>query len=101
MSNLVFAGIVFRQIYGKKLNPHQSRENRARQTRTIARVLVSVSIAATVFIALNVALAAFDLRDFQAAAHSIYFQLLAVISFQTYLLQHSDFDVYKEHLLIT
>jgi hypothetical protein len=55
LANLFLAGIIFRNIYGKKLNPHQAHQDRVRQVQTIARVLVSVSIAATVFVALNIA----------------------------------------------
>ncbi len=69
--------------------------------RTVVHTMVFVSIAATVFIALVVALAAFELRVFQPTAQSVYFQLLAVISFRVYLVNYSSFDVYKEDPLAT
>ncbi len=99
--NLVFAAVAFRQIYGKKLNPHQAPEDRITQIETVVNTLAFVSVAATVFIALNVALAAFDLRAYQPVAHSLYFQLLAVVCFRVYRVYSSNFEVYKEDPLAT
>ncbi len=101
IANVFFAGIAFRQIYGKKLNPHQAFEDRARQIRTVVHTMVFVSIAATVFIALAIVLAAFDSRVFQPPAQSVYFQLLAVVSFRVYLVNYSNFEVYREDPLAT
>jgi hypothetical protein len=95
IANLIFAGMLYRQIYGKKLNPHQSTVDRMRHVKTLARILALVSVAATVFTALNIALAAAEMRHLQPAMHSFYFQLLAVISCRIYLVRPSNFEVYK------
>ncbi len=95
IANLFFAAIVYRAVYGKKRDPLQSPEDRNRRTRTLATTLMLTSIAATLFIALHVTLAAFDLRLYQAASQSVYFQLLAVISFRVYQVTTTNFDVYR------
>ena len=101
IADLFFVGIIFRKIYGKKPNPHQSSADRARHIEATAKILVFVSIAATTFISLSIVLSAFDLRSFQPAAQSLYFQLLALICLQTYQVSQTDFDVYKEDPLAT
>ena len=101
IADLFFVGIIFRKIYGKKPNPHQSSADRARHIEATAKILVFVSIAATTFISLSIVLSAFDLRSFQPAAQSLYFQLLALICLQTYQVNQTNFDVYKEDPLAT
>ena len=98
--NLCFAGIILRYMYGIKLNPHHAYEDRIRHIETIVKVLVFTSIAATMFIAINVVLAALDLRNLQPIAQSLYFQLLAVICFQAYRIDYTNFEVYKEDPLV-
>lgn len=100
MMNLFFVGIMFRRMYGKKLNPHQTHEDRIKQIQIMARILLFASIAATVFIALAVVLAAYDLRHVQPVAESLYFQLLAVVCFQAYRIETLNFEVYKEDPVI-
>jgi hypothetical protein len=100
IANLLFAGIIYKQVRGRKLNPHQSTEDRMRQVKTLARIVAFISIAATVFAALNIALAAAELRHLQPATHSLYFQLLAVVSFRAYLVRPSNFEVYKAESVV-
>ncbi len=95
MGNLFLAAVVSRQVYGRKLNPHQAIEDRLRSIGTVAHICVLMSIAATLFVGLHITLAAFDQRALQPAVQSLFFQLLAVISFRIYLVQYSNFDVYK------
>jgi len=101
IADLLLVGIIFRMIYGKKPNPHQSSADRARHIETTARIFMFVSIAATTFISLSIVLSAFDLRSFHPAAQSVYFQLLALISLQGYQVNKTNFDVYKEDPLAT
>lgn len=98
IANLIFAAVIFRSMYGKKLNPHQASEDRMRQIETVVTILVFVSIAATLFVALNVVLAALDRRDLQPVTQSLYFQLLAVISFRAYRKDSTNYEVYKEEI---
>lgn len=94
--NLFLAGIGFWMMYGKKLNPHQAYEDRMRQIEITVKVLMFTSIAATIFIALSIVLAALELRHIQAAVQALYFQLLAVASFQCYLRPVTNYEVYKD-----
>ena len=99
--NLCCAGIILSFMYGKKLNPHQAYEDRIRQIEVTVKILVFASIGVTIFIAISVVLAAWDLRNLQPIAQCLYFQLLAVICFQAYRIDHTDFEVYKEDPLVT
>ncbi len=71
-----------------------------RQIGTIVTILVFVSIAATLFIALAVVLSALDLRHLQPIAQSLYFQLLAVICFQADRTDTINFEVYRADPLV-
>jgi len=99
--NVSYAGLVLWFIYGKKMNPHQSDEDRVRQIKTLANLLILVSIATTLFTALSFALSAFNVRHLLPAAISVYFQIVVVFSFQSYLLDIKNFDVYKKNPVAT
>lgn len=94
-SNLFLAGIVAWNMYGKKQDPYQASEDRRRQIELVAQQMVFVSIAATVFIAIEVILASLQLRDLQPMVQSLYFQLLAVICLRTLRIDNINFAVYK------
>ncbi len=97
--NLFFAGIIAWNMYGKKLNPHQAHKDRMQQIKLTVKSLVLISIAATLFLAIAVIFDNLDSDKLMPLAMCLYFQLLAVISFQsmTPVLQidNTDFDVYK------
>ena len=99
--NVFFASILGWQLYGKKLNPHQSEEDRMRHTRRIALLLGLVSIAATLYAVMTILLSAAEYREFQPFARSLYFQVIAFMSFQVYRLDNSNFDVYREDVRAT
>ena len=101
LMNLFFAGILLWHMYGKKLNPHQAYEDRIRQIKTVAKIMIFTSIAATVFGVLSISLSALDVRHLLPIFLSMYFQLLAVIGFQAYRIDHMNFEVYKEDSLVT
>lgn len=94
--NVFFASILGWQMYGKKLNPHQTEEDRMRHTRRLALLLGFISIAATLYAVMTILLSASEYREFQPFARSLYFQVIAFMSFQVYRLDNSDFDVYRE-----
>jgi len=96
VSNLFFSGIALWNIYGKRLNPHQANEDRMNQIGIIVKQLVIVSIAVTLFAMLTITLHSLDLRYLQGTFMSVYFQLLAVVAFQTIRIANVNFDVYKE-----
>ncbi len=99
--NAFCAGFVYWHMVGKKLNPHETSEDRGTRIRTMARIIAFTSIAVTLFIAVSIALSAFDVRYLLPIFLSVYVQVLAVIGFQAYRIDNRNFDVYKENPLVT
>lgn len=99
--NLMFAGIIARNLYGKKQDPYQAYEDRTRQIGIALRGLVWTSILATGFVALSIGLAASDLRHLQPISLSLYFQVLALITFRATRIDDVNFEVYREDPLAT
>lgn len=95
-ANLFFAGLILWNMYGKKQDPYQTYEDRKRQIELITKQLVFISIAATIYISMDIILAIFDLRNFQPTAMSLYFQFIAVIALRAIRIDDIDFEVYKE-----
>ena len=93
--NVFFAAILLWYMYGKKLNPHQSEDDRMRIIRSVATVMCLVSIAVTLYAVVTIFLSAEDARAFQPFARSVYFQVVILISVQTYRVDLLDFDVYR------
>lgn len=93
--NVFFASIVLWFMYGKKLNPHQGTGDRMRITRRLATVMCLVSIAVTLYAVITILLSAEDARAFQPFARSVYFQVIILLSVQTYRVDSLDFDVYR------
>ena len=98
--NLLFAGAIAHSLYGKKKDPYQAYEDRIRQIGVAIRTLVWVSIFATTFVAISIALAAFELRHLNPLATSLYLQVIALISFRSFRIDDVDFDVYKADPLV-
>jgi hypothetical protein len=49
--NAWFAGIILWSLYGRKQDPHQTYEDRVRQIRVVAQLLIMASILLSVFMA--------------------------------------------------
>jgi uncharacterized membrane protein (DUF485 family) len=94
--NLFFLGIAIRGVYGKKKDPYQAYEDRIRQIEFTLRTLLLVSIAVTVYTALGVTLKAIGLDSLTPIITSLYYQLLAVVSFREFRIDNVNFDVYRE-----
>ncbi|MEM9530289.1 MAG: hypothetical protein AAGA23_05180 [Pseudomonadota bacterium] len=94
--NVGFFVMLFLQVHGKKLDPYQDGQDRQRHLQELARLLLLVSIAATLFAMLTVSLRVFDLTHLKGVSHSLYFQLLALLAFPTYHQRNLDYDVYKD-----
>jgi hypothetical protein len=101
MINLFFAMAVAMLLYGKKMDPHQSSEDRFNQTARIIKILCFSSIAGTVFMSVNFLLSSLDLRHLNDVAQSIYFQLVFIVAFQYKQLMDGNFDVYKSDAVST
>ena len=67
--------------------------------------LVFISIAATIFIVINVILHAFELRYLNSIVMSLYFQVIGIASIGTVLrtlrIEDINFEVYKEDPVAT
>jgi len=101
VANLLFAGVIARNLYGKRKDPYQAYEDRVRQIGVTIRGLVWTSILATGFVALSIGLAAFELRHLQPISLSLYFQVLALITFRATRIDDVNFEVYREDPLAT
>lgn len=101
LMNLFFVAIVLWNMFGKKQNPHQSYEDRKKQLQVILKTLLFISIAATIFVLISVVLSALEIRHFLPVVMSLYLQSLAIACVQGFLIDFSDFDVYREDPVIT
>jgi hypothetical protein len=101
LMNLLFAGIVLWNMYGKKQNPHQSYEDRKKQIEAILKSFVFISIAATVFVMLSVVLSALEIRHLMPIAMSLYLQIVALACIPSYVIDYRNFDVYREDPIVT
>lgn len=96
--NLFLAAFAYRRIYGKKFDPYQAHEDRMAQTTALVNSLLSVSVAATLFIAMDIILAAIEMRHLKPITQCIYFLIIATLSLQVYLKNKVDFEVYRRDL---
>ena len=101
MMNLLFAGIVLWNMYGKKQNPHQSYEDRNKQIKSILKSFLFISILATVFVLISVVLSALEMRHLMPTAMSLYLQTVALACIQSYIIDYRNFDVYREDPIAT
>ena len=103
--NLLFAGIIIWNLYGKKINPYQAYKDRLRQIELVVKTLVFMSIAMTTFLATSVVFDKFDSDNLMPTVMSLYLQLIAVISLgtvlRTFRIEDINFEVYKEDPLVT
>ncbi len=88
-------------LYGRKLDPHQTPEDRAQRISVTLKSLLFVSMALSAFIAVTAADDIYSLDAVGAAITSVYFQVVALLSLG-YTLRgirpdEIDFDVYKEN----
>lgn len=93
--NLIFIAGIAMTLRGKKLDPHQSSEDRTQQMARIVTVLVVTSIAASLLLSSSLVLSALDLRHLEDIFMVFYFQIIAVLSVGKYLGSQVNFDVYR------
>ncbi|MBN4055310.1 hypothetical protein JYU12_01050 [bacterium AH-315-K03] len=97
--NLLFVGIIIWNLSGKKLDPYQDYDDRIRQIGFTVKSLASTSIAGSVFFVLQIVFDDFDLGYLEILANSLYFQVIAVLSFgamlRSFKVDKINFDVYK------
>ncbi|PHZ85227.1 hypothetical protein [Paremcibacter congregatus] len=86
-------------IYGRKLNPHQTAEDRRREITITVKSMVFTSIMISLFFIADEAVKTYDMAHLQPILWSIYFQLIGALSFgvilHSDLVKNMDFSVYK------
>jgi hypothetical protein len=86
-------------LYGRRLNPHESAEDKIQRMTVSLKSSLYVSMALSVFIATTAADDMYDLDFISAAILSVYFQAIALVSLGYSLRSIKpgdiDFDVYK------
>lgn len=96
MGNLLLAGIVLWNLFGRKRDPYMEERDRLRRIRQMARQFVLVSVAVTVYATVTITLQAYELREFKQLAMTLYAQLLALgCYFTIYADQGINFEVYR------
>lgn len=102
--NALFAGIIYWNLSGKKMDPYQSSKDRIRQIENTVKSLVFVSIGASIFIMVTAGINEFNLDHLEPSIMSLYLQLIALVSVGTRLrtlrIENIDFDVYKEDVSV-
>ena len=99
LTNGLYVGIVFFNLYGKKLDPHQMSQDRAKQISAIAKSMTMQSIVVSLFLTSLLAMEKFKLEQFDGTAFSLYWQLLAILGIGHLLksikVEEIDFSFYK------
>ena len=87
-------------LYGRKLNPHQSADDRIQIISVNLKSLFLISTVLSAFIAVSAADDIYNLDAFDAVIMSVYFQIIALFSIGYSLHnikpEEIDFDVYKK-----
>ena len=98
--NLVYAGVAWQFIYGRKLDPYKAHADQLKQIESIVKVFVFSSIAISVFMMITQAADRFALEVFDPPLTSLYIQLIVVlgvgVSLRTESIETIDFEVYRE-----
>ena len=98
--NLLYAGVAWQFIYGRKLDPYKAHADQLKQIESTVKVFVFSSIAISVFLMMTHAADRFALEVFDPPLTSLYIQLLVVlgvgVSLRTESIETIDFEVYRE-----
>jgi hypothetical protein len=105
VTNGLLAGMGAWLLYGRKLNPHQSSEDRVQHISVSLNSLLYISMAMSVFFTMTAAGDRYNLDFIDATILSIYFQAIALLSLGYTLRSikpdEIDFDVYKNDAAAT
>lgn len=93
--NAFFGLGIYKYVYGKKIDPHQSDEDRFKQSRRVVQLMLFFSIAATINISMSFLLSAFDLRHLNDVVASVYYQIIMLVLIWPSLHEDGNFEVYK------
>ncbi len=102
LSNLLYGGVIYWNIYGKKINPYQASNDRMNHIQLTVKSLIFMSIAASIFLIINGVVENYHLRYLESAIMSIYLQLIIFIGLGATLrslrIENIDFEVYRENM---
>ena len=105
VSNGIMAAIGWWNLTGRKLDPHQSAENRYQRAAVTVKSLLYISMAMSLFIAVTAVDDLYNLDFLDAVIMSVYFQAIALVSvgipMNNIRLEEIDFDVYKNDVAVT
>lgn len=97
IGNTLFAGFIAWTLYGRKQDPHQTYEERARQIRLVSQSLLIVSILLSAKTAGGNALHVFELWNYGPLLWSLVLQLMVILTARASLAppDPKSFEVYK------
>jgi hypothetical protein len=93
--NVLFGLGVYKQVYGKKIDPHQNDEDRFNQSSRVVKLMLFFSMAATVNISINFLLSSLDLRHLNDVVASLYYQIIMMVMVLASVKKDDNFEVYK------
>ena len=103
-TNIFLASLAAWHLYGRKLDPHQALDDRAKQITAIVKSMLFVSMAMSVYFMTAAADDIYDLDFLDASLLSLYFQIIAFLSvghmLRSLKLDDINFDVYKNDTAI-
>lgn len=94
--NAFYFIMIHKTIVSKKLDPHQSQEDRMIHISLVTKVLLLGAIFANLFLATSLILSVLDLRHIGDIVQSLYFQLVALMMSQTTTYEPEDYSVYQK-----
>ncbi len=98
-TNIFLASLAAWHLYGRKLDPHQALDDRAKQITAIVKSMLFVSMALSVYFMTAAADDVFNLDFLDASLLSLYFQIIIFASLghtlRSLKLEDIDFEVYK------
>jgi hypothetical protein len=103
---IYFIGMVLWKMHGRKQNPLVSESDRIKEIKTVAKIAVYASIAASVFLMTSTVMDEFIYLDsLDPMILSLYLQLITIFSIGTEIrsikIDEFDFEVYKNDISIT
>lgn len=103
ISNVFFAGMIYWNIYGKKMDPYQSEEDRLRTIKITVNSIIYISIAVNIFLASQMLIKIFDFTSLKTIVMSLYCQMIVLMSsyhrLNSIKLEDIDFEVYKDDVI--
>ena len=99
LCNGLFIGLGYTLLRGKKLDPHQSPEDRHKATTAVFRSYTSISILVSIFFIINRCVDYYSLDIWEPLLNSLYWQSVVLLSTGAMLkftnLEEVNYDVYK------